>query len=115
MYAAVRIKSMLRKAAEQGFEEGPLIMTADAERNLLLALASLPEAANTALEKSAPHILCDHVYNLTQEFNAFYHDCHVLGEEDISIRASRLQLCAITLRQIEAVLNILGIDVPERM
>ncbi len=115
MYAAVRIKSMLRKAAEQGFNEGPLVMTADAERNLLLALASLPEATNAAMDKSAPNILCDHVYNLTQEFNAFYHDCHVLGEKDAAIRASRLQLCAITLRQIEAVLYILGIEVPERM
>lgn len=115
MYAAVRIKSMLRKAAEQGFEDGPLQMTADAERNLLLALSALPEAARGALQKSAPNILCDHVYNLTQEFNAFYHDCHVLGETDLAIRASRLRLCAITLSQIESVLHILGIDVPERM
>lgn len=115
MYAAVRIKSMLRKAAEQGFKSGPLKMTADAERNLILALSALPEAVFSAAEKNTPNILCDHVYHLTQEFNSFYHDCHVLGEEDESIRASRLTLCEVTLRQIETVLNILGIDVPERM
>ncbi len=115
MYAAVRIKSMLRKAREQGLEEGPLTLSADAERNLLLALSQLPEATLAAAEKNAPHILCDHVYTLTQEFNSFYHDCHVLGEKDEAIRASRLTLCAVTLRQIETALNLLGIDVPERM
>jgi len=115
MYAAVRIKSMLRKAAEQKLNEGRLQTTAEPERNLMLALAALPEAIRTTTEKNAPNILCDHVYNLTQEFNAFYHDCPVLGEQDDTIRASRLRLCRITLRQIELVLNILGIDVPERM
>lgn len=115
MYAAVRIKSMLRRAAEQGYSDGRLMATADAERNLMLALAGLQETIAAATEKNAPNILCDHVYNLTQEFNAFYHDCHVLGEQDKDIRASRLRLCAIALRQIELVLHILGIDVPERM
>ncbi|PHQ68608.1 MAG: arginine--tRNA ligase [Sneathiella sp.] len=115
MYAAVRIKSMLRKAADQGLTSGPLVATHDAERNLMLAIAALPEAVIAATEKNAPNILCEHVYALTQEFNAFYHDCHVLGEKDESIRASRLKLCEITLRQIELVLEILGIDVPERM
>ncbi len=115
MYAAVRIKSMLRKAKEQGLKEGSFILTADAERNLMLALAALPEAVLGAAAKNAPHILCEHVYSLTQEFNAFYHDCHVLGEENEAVRSSRLKLCALTLKQIETVLNILGIDVPERM
>ncbi|MBL4739790.1 MAG: arginine--tRNA ligase [Sneathiella sp.] len=115
MYAAVRIKSMLRKAKDQNLTEGALIASKDAERNLMLALAMLPEAALGAAAKNTPNILCDHVYTLTQEFNAFYHDCHVLGEEDEAIRASRLKLCAITLRQIETVLELLGIDVPERM
>ncbi|MCG8490660.1 MAG: arginine--tRNA ligase [Sneathiellales bacterium] len=115
MYAAVRIKSMLRKAEEQSLNPGPLQISADAERNLILALSQLPEAAHAAADKNAPHILCDHVYTLTQEFNAFYHDCHVLGEEDEAIRASRLTLCAVTLKQIETVLHLLGIDVPERM
>jgi arginyl-tRNA synthetase len=115
MYAAVRIKSVLRKAQEQGFEDGPLRISAEAERNLLLALAMLPEAVTSAAEKNAPHILCDHVYHLTQEFNAFYHDCHVLGEADTNIRASRLRLCQLTLKQIETTLYLLGIEVPERM
>ena len=115
MYAAVRIKSMLRKASDQGLSQGPLKLTADAERNLVLALAALPEAVLGAADKNAPNILCDHVYALTQEFNSFYHDCHVLGEEDPAVQASRLTLCALTLKQIEIVLHILGIDVPERM
>lgn len=115
MYAAVRIKSMLRKAADQGISEGPLHLNAEAERNLILALAALSEAVAAANAKHAPNILCDHVYSLTQEFNAFYHDCQVLGEADEVIRASRLRLCRITLCQIELLLNILGIDVPERM
>ncbi len=115
MYAAVRIKSMLRKAAEQNISDGKLLATEEAERNLMLALAALPEAVQAALSKNTPNVLCDHVYALTQEFNGFYHDCPVLGEDNPEIRASRLRLCAITLRQIELVLNILGIEVPERM
>ncbi|MEX0582317.1 MAG: arginine--tRNA ligase [Sneathiella sp.] len=115
IYAAVRIKSMLRKASEQNLAEGRLQATHDAERNLMLAIAALPEAVIAAAEKNAPNILCDHVYSLSQEFNAFYHECPVLVEADPDIRASRLRLCAITLRQMEQVLYILGIDVPERM
>ncbi|MBO6825867.1 MAG: arginine--tRNA ligase [Sneathiella sp.] len=115
MYAAVRIKSMLRKAADQNITSGDLVITEEAERNLMLALSQLSEAVLSAAEKSAPNILCDHVYALTQEFNAFYHDCQVLGETDEKVRASRLRLCEITLRQIEAVLHLLGIAVPERM
>jgi|TARA_R110002124_G_scaffold287256_1_gene471932 arginyl-tRNA synthetase len=115
MYAAVRIKSMLRKATEQNLSEGRLLPTHDAERNLMLAIAALPEAVATAAEKNAPNILCDHVYSLSQEFNTFYHECPVLVEADPDIRASRLRLCGITLRQMEKVLYILGIDVPDRM
>ncbi|WP_321575854.1 arginine--tRNA ligase [Sneathiella sp. P13V-1] len=115
MYAAVRIKSMLRKATDQGIASGDIVVTHEAERNLMLALSQLSEAVFAAADKSAPNILCDHVYALTQEFNSFYHDCQVLGESDEAIRASRLKLCEITLRQIEAVLDMLGIAVPERM
>lgn len=116
LYAAVRIKSLLRKASEQGIAPGPLKLSEPAETELVLALDSFDRALTASQDKRAPHILCDHVYRLAQSFSRFYAACPVLQDgvaEDI--KASRLTLAQITLRQLELALDILAIDVPERM
>jgi arginyl-tRNA synthetase len=55
------------------------------------------------------------VFTLAQSFSRFYTEHHIMSEADESLRGARLSLCALTIAQIERVLGLLGIDVPERM
>ena len=115
MYAAVRIKSLLRRAEADGNAPGEIAVGHDAERALVLALDGFGAALFSAREKRMPHILCEHVYGLSQAFSAFYGALPIANESDPAQRASRLALAGAVLHQLEAGLQILGIDVPERM
>lgn len=114
-YAAVRIQSMLRKAAEQGAETGTPAIHSPEERKLVLKLLTLGDALAAAEEKRAPNILCEYAFELAQDFSRFYGAHHVLSETDEGLRAARLGLCARVLAVLTQVLDMLGIEVPERM
>ena len=115
MYAAVRIKSLLRRAEADGNAPGKIVVGHDAERTLVLALDGFGAALLGAREKRMPHILCEHVFGLSQAFSGFYGALPIANESDPALRASRLALATAVLKQLEAGLGILGIDVPERM
>ena len=115
LYAAVRIKSVLRKAEETGHKAGEIRIGHDAERALVLQLDGFAATLLQAREKRMPHILCEHVYNLAQGFSAFYAALPIASEEDPDLRASRLALSAAVLKQLETGLDLLGIRIPERM
>jgi arginyl-tRNA synthetase len=115
LYQAVRIKSLLRKAAETGASEGTIVIGEAAERDLALLLDAFDHAADEAYDKRAPHFIAEHAYRLAQGFSKFYAACPVLSAPDEATRASRLALSATTLRQLEIALDLLGIETPERM
>ncbi len=114
LYQAVRIKSLLRKA-EWDLGKSAALQLQDVDRPLALLLTELPDAVENAAKNYAPHFLCDYAYRLSQAFSSFYGNCHILSETDVALRSSRLALCAQTYRQLELVLRLLGIDIPERM
>ncbi len=114
LYQAVRIKSVLRKAAEQGAKPGAIAVEHDSERALALTLDGFEHALTLAYEKRAPHFLAEHAYALAQAFSGFYAHCPILQSEG-AVRASRLALAGASLRQLALTLDLLGIDVPERM
>ncbi len=111
-YAAVRIRSILRKAGESG-RVGRL--AAPAERALALQLVSVGDAMAAAEEKRAPNILCDYAFTLAQGFSRFYTEHHILSETDAELRAARLGLSNLTLAVMARILGLLGIEVPDRM
>jgi arginyl-tRNA synthetase len=115
MYAAVRIKSLLRRAEADGNAPGEIAVGHDAERALVIALDGFGAALLQAREKRMPHVLCEHVFGLSQAFSAFYGALPIANETDPATRASRLALASAVLKQLEAGLGILGIDVPPRM
>jgi len=117
LYQAVRIQSLLRKAEAQGavISDAPEYVLQDGDRNLALLLAEMPDHFAFALANCAPHVLCEYAYKLAQEFSSFYGNCHILSEGDEAVRASRLALCAHTHRQLILLLDVLGIEIPERM
>ena len=116
LYAAVRIKSLLRRAEREGVSAGPITIGHKSESGLVLALDHFDHALKMAEAKRAPHLICDHVYRLAQSFSRFYTDCPILaGDTPADVKSSRLALAELTLRQLELGLGILGIDIPERM
>lgn len=116
LYATVRIKSILRKAQEQGLKQGALIAPAtSSERALMLELVRLPDVLFTAYAEREPHHICEYGFNLSQAFNAFYSECHILRESDPLRQSSWLALSKLVHDQLELTLGLLGIGVPNRM
>ncbi|MCX6047736.1 MAG: arginine--tRNA ligase [Chloroflexi bacterium] len=116
LYTMARSKSILRKASELGYLFGPINAPADeGARALLLKLAELPDVLDLAFAERAPNHLCEYAYTLATTFNRFYHDHHILSEPDQVQQASWLALAKATVSELELVLNLLGIQTPERM
>jgi arginyl-tRNA synthetase len=114
LYQAVRIKSVLRRAEGEGAEPGPIAVEHEAERALVLALDAFDDALRGAYDKKAPHFIAEHAYALAQAFSGFYANCPIM-QSDGPVRASRLALAGATLKQLALSLDLLGLDVPERM
>jgi arginyl-tRNA synthetase len=114
-YAAVRIGSILRKAREEGHAVGTPVVRSPEERALVLQLLALPDIMAAAEDKRAPNMLCEYAFELAQKFSRFYAEHHILSEADTELRAARLGLCRLTLAVLAKVLDLLGIEIPERM
>ncbi len=116
LYSAVRVKSILRRATEQGLAPGEILPPAGPEeRELMLKLAEWPDVFAHSYNTRAPNHLADYVYNLAIIFNRFYREYHILNEPDAARQASWLALISYALGVIELVLDLLGIEVPDRM
>jgi len=114
LYQAVRVKSILRRAADEGVEAGEITISEPAERDLVLLLDAFDQALADAYDKKAPNFLAEHAYKLAQTFSKFYAACPIMTAEP-AVRASRLALAQTTLRQLERALDLLGIEAPDRM
>ena len=93
---------------------GPIKLQEDAERALALQLLQFAEIVPAVLIDARPNVLCLALYELANNFHRFYEHCPILKEE-ASIKQSRLALAELTARVLELGLELLGIQVPERM
>lgn len=115
-YSAVRIKSILRKAAEAGLSAGVLVApTIAQERSLMLRLVRLSEVIYRAADLRAPNVIAEYAYDVATDFSRFYEHCHILRETDPQRQASWLTLVEVALRTLDTLLDLLGIEIPERM
>jgi arginyl-tRNA synthetase len=115
-YASVRIKSILRRSVAEGLVAGDLIPpTVDAERDLMLELLRVPEVVERAITFRAPNHVAEYAYGLAGRFNRFYDVCHILSEPDPLRQRSWLALATWALAALERLLDLLGIEVPDRM
>lgn len=115
LYQAVRIKSLLRKAASENVTTGHISIGEPAERDLALTLDAFNQAVEEAYDRRGPNAIAEHAYRLAQSFSKFYAACPILAPGHEATRGSRLALAEATLRQLETALDLLGIDTPERM
>jgi arginyl-tRNA synthetase len=123
--AYVRIQSIFRKAwhrhpadEDMGWKPMPLSEKIDinepAERNLAKRLCQFAEIVPTILNDFRPNVLANYLFELANNFHAFYEACPVL-KADEPTRSSRLTLCELTARVLQRGLDLLGIKVPEKM
>lgn len=116
-YTYARIRSVLRKAAEQGITAFDYTGVTPNEKEVALiqTLADFPATVADAGKKFAPSVIANYVYELVKQYNQFYHDCPIMREENAGVRALRLALSETTARVIAQGMALLGIKVPERM
>ena len=116
-YTYARIRSVLRKAAEQGMAIGnySAVLPNEKEIALIQTLADFPSTVQEAGRDYSPAVIANYVYELVKQYNQFYHDYSILREEDAAVRSLRLTLCEVTARVVKTGMGLLGIKVPERM
>ncbi|MFG2014542.1 arginine--tRNA ligase [Actinomadura geliboluensis] len=115
-YAAARIRSIFRKGGVTVEDAtGPIALGHPAERALALELLSFGAVLKQAGDTAEPHRLASYVYAVADAYTTFHENCPVLKAPDEATKASRLALCAATLRTLETGLHLLGVPTPERM
>ena len=114
-YTYARIRSVLRKAAEQEQAKTGKISLEEKEIELIQRITEFPNVIKQAGDEFSPAVICNYAYALAQAFNSFYHDYSSLNEPDEAKRAFRVQLSAVIARTIRQAMMLLGIEVPERM
>ena len=119
-YTHARICSILRKAAEQGITFGTADVTTDLvpsakEIRLIKLLGLYPGKIGEAVAALSPAIIANYAYDLAKEFNQYYHDTPILREEDAALLKFRLELISVLARTLRSAMDILGIQLPERM
>lgn len=118
LYTTVRIKSILNRYKEEGGSlEGAEILapTGEGEKALMLEAARLNGTIQNAFEEKAPHKICSYIYELANAFNRFYHETKILSEEDAAKKGSYLRMLELVKEILEACIDLLGFEAPERM
>ena len=118
-YTYARICSVLRKAEEGGFNQSAdldlTLAVSEKEQELIKSLLQFPSVIREAGEIYSPALIANYGYNLVKEFNQFYHDYSILGEADEAQKNFRLVLSTCVARVVNQSMNLLGIQMPERM
>ena len=116
-YAHARICSIFRRAdiERQSVRNVMPLIEHTAERELAMRVLQFDSAFWDTLDKYSPHRLCTYLYDLASSFSSFYEQCSVLKADTDDQRNSRLMLCDLTARVMQAGLGVLGIEAPEQM
>ena len=122
LYTIVRIKSILRrylaemKLPAEAVEECSILPAAgEAEKALCLALTGFAPAVEEAGAQLAPHRICGYLYQLSNEFNRFYHETRILAEENEEQKKSYIAELELTRKVLEQGIDLLGFSAPDKM
>ena len=112
-YSAVRVNNILRK--EQNFEMVDFEnYNFEAEKNIILQLLAFPEVVKIAARDLEPHKISKYLYDLAREMNRYYEKTRVSDAPEIE-KSARLTLLKKVSKTFENGLDLLGIEVPEKM
>ena len=122
LYTIVRIKSILSKYQEmtgkslEDEKEGEILpASSDGEKALMLQLTKYNEVIEACFGETAPHKICQFIYELSDVFNKFYNSVMILKEEDARRQGSYIRLISLTKKVLETCIDLLGFEAPERM
>lgn len=119
LYTIVRIKSILAKYKELGKQpitDAKLLPpTGQNEQALMLELTKFSDMMKAAYEETAPHKICQYIYDLANAFNSFYHDTKIISEEDENKQVSYITLITLVQDMLTVCIDLIGIETPERM
>lgn len=112
-YAHARIQSLLAKAGDLGtFED---VQINEVEQELIKQLVQFPGVVSEAAATYSPALIANYSFELVKLYNGFYQSIQILSEEDITLRSFRLHLSKNVGKTIKTAMNLLGIEVPNRM
>ena len=117
-YTYARIQSILRKYAEMGDNKEAITLPSvlqEKEKTLLKSITLFPSIVQEAADNYSPAVVANYVYDLVKDFNSFYQNVSILGEEDTNKRHFRVALSKKIGELIAESFKMLGIQVPERM
>ena len=116
-YTHARIMSILRKADEQGIsaalEDG--VSLSPKEVRLVKLISAYPQKVAEAADALSPALIANYCYELSKEFNQYYHDTTILREPDRKLLEMRLVLISTLASVLRKAMKILGIELPDRM
>jgi len=114
-YTYVRTQSILKKAGNEKIKINNNINIQPKEKEIIKLLYEFAPVIKEAADKYNPAIVANYVYELAKEYNQFYHDFPVLKEENESVRSFRIALSKKTGEVIKTAMNLLGINMPDKM
>ncbi|MCH2033167.1 MAG: arginine--tRNA ligase [Tenacibaculum sp.] len=114
-YTYARIQSILRKADFDYNSSVSSIKLHEKEKELIKQLELYPEIIQQAAKNYSPAVVANYTYDLVKEFNSFYQNVSILGEENQDKKVFRVQLSKKVADTIKSSFSLLGINVPERM
>jgi len=118
-YTHARIRSVLRKASDLNLSfDGEIdasLSLSEKERTLLKTISKFPEVVHQAADSFSPALVANYCYEITKEFNQFYHEHSILNEPSEAIKHFRLKLSAVVAKILRTGMGLLGIEMPERM
>ncbi|RXR18292.1 arginine--tRNA ligase [Flavobacterium amnicola] len=114
-YTYARIQSILRKADFDFSIQSKVEVMHEKEKELIKQVSLFPEIIQSAATNHSPALVANYTYDLVKEFNSFYQNVSILGEEDHNKKVFRVQLANKVGQTIKNAFGLLGINVPERM
>jgi len=115
-YAYTRVSSIVRRAGISDSFSAPLILAELQEKQLALKVLQFEETLQQVMKDAQPNLLCNYLYELASQYMSFYEACPILKEGiEPALRDSRLMLSIVVAKLLAKGLDLLGIDVMERM
>ena len=120
LYTIVRMRSIMQRYAEQSGAKDPASLrtglpAGPVEKKLMMDIAGFNAMMEGAYADCAPHRVCAYIYQLSNDFNSFYHATRILTEQDQAQKESWIALLDLTERVLARCIDVLGFSAPSRM
>lgn len=114
LYSTIRMKSLLAKAKDIKYEKMHML-NSEIEREIAITILNMPNILTKSVEAKSLNEIAEYLYKLTSQYNKFYNENKILVEENELLRESWLILTNVVYNINNLLLDVLGIEIPEKM